>query len=106
MDAHAQGQTIGLGGWLPIKGPSGRLETASSPWFALSLTESEAPWAFTRGLPYRSIAALEALASLVAVCAFEDKIGRRTDATMVLLGVTDNRGNRYAVSRLMTTKFP
>ena len=65
-----------------------------------------APWAYAKGEPFRSIAALEGLAALFGVVAFKDHYSVNGDTTMLLLGIGDNRGNRYALSRLQSTKFP
>ena len=61
VDARAEGQTVGLGGWLPKRDGDGRISKWLSPWYAFELTETTAPWAYCRaGEPYRTIAALEA----------------------------------------------
>ena len=73
----------------------------------MKLTRKNAPWVFEGGEPYTKIATLELLASLMCVISFPpgdddaDGVG-----TLTLSGVTDNLGNRFAVSKLMTTKFP
>ena len=89
-----------------MRGASGRLDKAISPWFSFNVSEAEAPWAFYRGEPYRTIASLEALAALVGTIVFGDVYTAGTDATITLPGIGDNRGNRYALSRLESTEFP
>ncbi len=107
VDARAEGDAIGLGGWLPTRDGSGVIATSASPWFSFQLDRASAPWAYARnGQPYRSIASLEALAALTAVVAFGDAFPPSTDGTLLIPGVTDNRGNRYALSRLQGTRFP
>ncbi len=106
VDAKAEGAVVGVGGWLPTRNASGALDTMLSPWFSLSLTAEDAPWAFHRGAPYRAIASLEALATLIGVMVFTQKFNKRTDATITLSGYTDNRGNKFALTRLQTAKFP
>ena len=106
VDAKAEGDCIGVGGWLPTRGKNGELSTAASPWFSLELTRESAPWAYHRGEPFRAIAALEALGALLGVMAFRKYYPVNTDTTVVLPGIGDNRGNKYALSRLQSTKFP
>lgn len=78
-----------------------------SHWFALTLDRKNAPWAYRAGEPFRSIASLELFASLLCVkLFFTDQLDPDADYTLVLTGETDNRGNSFAVNRLLTSKFP
>ena len=63
---------------------------------------------FEGGEPYTKIATLELLATLLCVICFPPRGDGRRNGTEVLTlsGATDNLGNRFAVSKLMTTKFP
>ncbi len=106
VDAHAEGNVIGVGGWRPTAGTDGQISLASSPWFALSLDKGSAPWAYQRGQPYRAIASLEALAALLGIVAFSDTSRTNEDSVLVVPGLTDNRANKYALSHLQSTKFP
>ena len=106
VDAHAVGQSVGIGGWAPCRDAKGRLSTWESRWFSVEVTSMEAPWAFEKGAPYRSIAALEALATLVGVWVFAPSAPRFSDATATLRGKTDNRGNQFALTRLQTSRYP
>ncbi len=106
VDAKAEGQAIGVGGWMPERDAKGRIRTELSKWFSLTLSPSEAPWAFIRGEPYRAIASLEALAALIGLMAFGPRIDTSSDATLVVPGYTDNRGNWYALTRLQSCTFP
>ncbi len=106
VDAHAEGETVGVGGWCPRRNAEGHLDTRCSPWFAVSLSRATAPWAFHKGLPYRSIAALEALAATLGTIALSNTIPVLADAIAVIPGITDNRGNRYALTRLQSSRFP
>ncbi len=73
----------------------------------MTLDQDNAPWAFCKsGEAYRTIAALEAMATLVAVMIFAPTIPHRARGQVMLTSVTDNKGNMYALSRLMSTKFP
>ncbi len=97
---------IGIGGWLPRRDERGELRTDLSPWFSFRLSSDSAPWAYARGEPYRSIAALEAVGVLVALVAFQDFFTAGSDAVYTVRGLTDNKGNRATISRLQSTKFP
>ncbi len=106
VDAHADGNEVGVGGWLPARNAQGVLDTTISSWFSVSLTRDDAPWAFSRGEPFRTIAALEALGVLLAVVAFTNDVADNQDVALLIPGVTDNRGNAYVLDRLMSTRFP
>ena len=43
---------------------------------------------------------------LLALLAFAGEDTQNCDATVVIGGLTDNRGNSYVLNRPMTTKFP
>ena len=107
VDARAEGQTVCLGGWLPKKDENGKISKWLSPWYALELTEATAPWAYCRaGEPYRTIAALEAMAVLLSVIAFGSEMPSSQRSHTTVTGVTDNRGNSFSLSRLVSTRFP
>ena len=101
-DAKAEGQCVRLGGWECINGT----RPPQARWFSVELNKTNASWAFGRGEPFRTIAALELFATLLCVVTFGDAwpMGARGD--VVLQGVTDNLGNTFAMSKLMTSKFP
>ena len=106
VDAKSEGNRVAIGGWLSHGGRPAR----QAPWFSLVLTRVTAPWAFHRGEPFRTIASLELLASLVGVMVLlpEDSWKRSSGATgYVTLGCgTDNSGNTFLLDGLLTTKFP
>ncbi len=107
VDARAEGREIGIGGWLPLPGADGRIDKAASPWFACTLTQASAPWAFCKGgQPFRTIAALEGLAVLFAVQCFRPWLGRRGRGSVQVPAWTDNQGNSFVLNRLMTSRFP
>ena len=101
-DAKAEGQVVVLGGWECRNG----CHPSSARWFSLALTRRTAPWAFSRGEPFRTIAALELFASLVSLMVFGDSMREGTNGVLHLTGLTDNSGNVSALSRLMSSKFP
>ena len=102
-DAKAEQETVGLGGWET----RGDKRPSQARWFSIFLTKKNAPWVFEGGEPYTKIATLELLATMISVIAFppveEDKC---TNEVLTFSAATDNLGNRHAVSKLMTTKFP
>ncbi len=107
VDAKAEGGTVSVGGWLPRRGADGSIDKSSAPWFAATLTQQNAPWAFCReGEAYRTIAALEAMATLLSTVIFSPLLPINAAAQVVLTSVTDNRGNSFALTKLMTTRFP
>ena len=101
-DAKAEGQEIVLGGWECCGG----CHPSAARWFRVHLTRQTAPWAFSRGEPFRVIAALELFATLVSLMVFADNLPEDAHSTISLTGHTDNSGNVFALNRLMTSKFP
>ena len=87
-DAKAEGQTVRIGGWEC----KGGIRASAARWFAVDLDKRNAPWAFARGEPFRTIAALEMFATLICVMAFGDGWAAGTGGALVLQGVTDNLG--------------
>ena len=67
-DAKAEGHIIRIGGWES----AGERTTKEARWYSVTLTRSTAQWAFSRGEPFRTIAALELYATLVSTMAFGD----------------------------------
>jgi len=101
-DAKAEGGKIVIGGWECRNGTQPR----EARWFSVELTKATAPWAFSRGEPYRTIAALELYGTLLCILAFADGWPCSAVGRVRLAGTTDNLGNSYILSRLMSTKFP
>ena len=101
-DAKAEGQEVRIGGWECFGGTL----PGAARWFSIELTRKTAPWAFARGEPYRAIAALELFATLMCIILFGDAWPAGASGEVKLQGLTDNAGNSFVVTRLMTTKFP
>ena len=107
VDAHADENGVGVGGWWPQANEKGVVNKWDSPWFAVRVTPENSPWAFQKeGKAYRVIATLEALGLLLALQAF----GPREHVNDTCLAVqvpafTDNKENGYVVNKLMTTRF-
>ena len=101
-DAKAEGDTEVVGGWECIRGA----RPAEARWFSVALTRATAPWAFARGEPFRTIAALELYATLLSVMLFSGSWPVSSSGRVRLTGTTDNLGNSWILARPMSTKFP
>ncbi len=106
VDARADGDLIGVGGWRPARNPDGTINKSRSRWFSVQLGRSTAPWAYDRGEAFRSIASLEALAALLATVLLAEPGAPAADGLLVVSGYTDNRGNKYVLSRLQSQRYP
>ena len=104
LDAKAEGNIVAIGGWRIRKGEN----PAEAEWFSLSLTKATAPWAFSRGEPFRTIAALELLGTLVSLMVLMPELEARGEsaALVTMTCSTDNQGNSHLLDRLLTTKYP
>jgi hypothetical protein len=108
-DAKAEGDTVTVGGYQTGNAEGGEIPQEEAKWFLLVLTRSSAPWAFAKGEPFRTIAALELLGSLLGIMLLLDPGEGQEGMHMGRLSVgalTDNSGNRFAVARMLTTKWP
>jgi hypothetical protein len=101
-DAKAEGQSVCVGGWECL----GNTRPAEARWFSVDLTKANAPWAFSRGEPFRTIASLELYATLLCIVLFGDSWPCGARGTVRLQGVTDNLGNTFVLTKLMSSKFP
>jgi hypothetical protein len=72
----------------------------------MEITENEAPWVFAKKDPQRIIAALELLATMVAIVLFDPEEKRGGLRGCALTATTDNKGNSYIVNKLSSTKWP
>ena len=102
-DAKAEGLKVVLGGWA-LAGSD--VPTENSKWFAVELTPQTAPWAYCKGQPFKTIAALELFASLLSMMFLADAESDRTEAILLMTGATDNQANESVMKRCMTTKYP
>jgi hypothetical protein len=101
-DARAEGDVVEAGGWdIP---PSG--DPKEARWFHLVLDRSNAKWAFHAGEPYRSIASIELFTTLLSVILFDNRNRDGIIQLSCIDGQTDNRGNTFAISKMLTTKYP
>jgi hypothetical protein len=101
-DAKAEGQSVCVGGWECL----GNARPAEARWFSVDLTKANAPWAFSRGEPFRTIASLELYATLLCIVLFGDSWPCGARGAVRLQGVTDNLGNTFVLTKLMSSKFP
>ena len=104
LDAKAQGEVVSIGGW---RCRAGR-PTRESEWFAVRLDRRNAPWAFSRGEAFRTIASLELLGALVGVMVLlpDAPVVSSSVGLATLTCGTDNQGNSFLLDKLMTTKYP
>ena len=100
-DAKAEGQVVCVGGWETSKGE----DTQKARWFSVPLDRENAPWAFSKGKPFKVIAALELFATFVGYIIFKDT-DTEADSVVTLSAGTDNKSNGFALDKLMSTKYP
>ena len=91
-DAKAEDGRAWVGGFLDI--------------VSLEVDRSWAPWAFSKSSPNKVIAALELLATLIAVKLWIPVSEDRQASRVALRGFTDNQSNEAPVKKAMTTKYP
>ena len=75
----------------------------------MKLDRVTAPWAYARGEPFRAIASLELLGSLLGLMLLVDEVPGGSPflgGKISVGGNTDNSGNRFAVTKMLTTKWP
>lgn len=102
-DAKAEGGKAFIGGWQIM----GNTPPSRAKWFAMQITVEEAPWVFVKqGDPQRVIAALELLATMVAMVLFDPEFLMGGRSSCALTSSTDNKGNTYIVNKLASTKWP
>ena len=99
-DAKAEAGRAWIGGFLEL------VPGCQGPWFSLEVKENWAPWAFAKGDPNKVIAALELLATLVAVKLWVPEGSEKKTSRVAIRGYTDNKSNEALLRKAMTTKFP
>ena len=101
-DAKAQGDLVVVGGW--------ELAHSDSPlgcrWFSIRLNKHDIPWAYSRGDPFKAIAALELLGTLLCIMAFQPQEAHPTGWRIAFTASGDNRSTGFALDKLSSTKFP
>jgi hypothetical protein len=108
VDAKAEGNMVAIGGWRPTHDAGGQVRPHLSPWFAIELSQASAPWAFEKGLPYKTISALELLATTLSLIVFGPSLlpQDHADATVAVTGFTDSQVSANVVVRGISTSFP
>ena len=99
-DAKATDERAWIGGWLEENE-----DLKECRWFSEEVTRELAPWMGARGgNPKRMIAALEFLATLVALKLWlTDDLA---EVTILAEAFTDNKGNDFILKKGLSTKFP
>ena len=101
-DAKAEGEKIVIGGYATHDASGQPLEHKNAAWFMVELNRTSAP--------FRTIASLELLGTLISIMVLmkgEVSNERFTQCGTLSVGaLTDNLGNRFAVAKLLTTKWP
>ena len=95
-DAKATENEAWIGGFLQDR--DGNIKE----WFS----ENWAEWLFVKNDWKRIIASLELLATLVAVRLWTGNNGTKSNGVCWVKAGTDNQSNTYAVSKMMSTKYP
>ena len=75
----------------------------------MKLDRGNAPWAFSKGEPFRTTSALEMLGTLMGIMLFleSDCHGDENwSGSLSAGGLTDNKGNSFALTKLLSTKWP
>jgi hypothetical protein len=102
-DAKAEGGRAYIGGWETLISR----DASKCRWFSLEVTKSWAPWVWCKqGDPGRVIAALELLATIVAILVFAPNWTKGQSGVMYGTGLTDNKGNSFVLMKMLSTKFP
>ena len=102
-DARAEGDRCWIGGWQTLT----TTDVGEARWFAAEVLPSWFPWPRQKADDtQRVIAALELLGSIVAIKVFSDRWEHGAAAGCSVTGATDNRGNSFAVTEMMSTKWP
>ena len=109
VDAKAEGETIVLGGWRPVKRPDGSIDMARSPWFSLRLDRASAPWAYAKsGEPFRVISALELLATTISFMVFSPEAhpGQRQRFGVRVSSWTDSQVSVASTRKGISSAYP
>jgi hypothetical protein len=108
-DAKAEGDVVVVGGYQTRNGYGQEIPHEAARWFKLHLNRENAGWACAKGEPFKTIASLELLGTLLGIILLlegDEDQEMRSGCSVSVGGITDNRGNRFAVAKLLTTKWP
>ena len=108
--AHAKREKIVVGGYSTHDAQRQKIDIKRLPGSKFELDRISAPWAFGRGEPFRAIASLELLGALVSIMTLieegESESRYNQGRALSVGAITDNLGNRFALAKLLTTKWP
>ena len=90
------------GGWDSSDGKG----TAVARQFSMELNKKNAGWIYGKGEPFKIIATRELLAALFSLVLLVPAGSGAFAGTARLVGLTDNQGNIYLLSKMMTSRFP
>ncbi len=103
VDAKAEDGMVVIGGWECY----GNVSPSRARCSSVRLNKGNAAWTFARGEPYRSISALELMATLVALKAFgKGASWAGGDCSYGLTAFTDNQSCGHVSDKLITTQYP
>ena len=103
-DAKAEGELVTVGGYQTFDSSGSPIPHDQAKWFFLKLDRRSAPWAFARGEPYRAIASLELLGTMLGLMLLVEEASVSEEyfsCSLSFGGLTDNKGNRYAVAKML-----
>ena len=108
VDANAEGVSISVGGWQPMADGDGVIQKSLFPWFCVKLDSTSAPWAFHKGLPYKTISSLELLASTIGVMFLSPAASSSSSSSglVSVTGFTDSMVSTNVITRGLSTSFP
>ena len=106
-DAKAEGELVTVGGYQTFLADGTAIPHEEAKWFFMKLDRCSAPWAFARGEPFRAIASLELLGTMLGLMLLVDETfssERYFVCSLLVGGITGNNGNRYVVAKMLTAK--
>ena len=70
-------------------------------WFSFHLTRANAPWAYSRGAPFRCIGALELYTTLMCVILFAGNWPRDSAGQIAISGTTEDLYSDFGVHAIL-----
>ena len=108
-DAKAEGVLVVIGGFQTRDGFGRPIPHEAAKCFIITFSRENASWAFAKGEPFQAIASLELLGALlggILLLDGDECPELRSGCAVSVGGLTDNRGNKFAVAKLLATKWP
>ena len=69
----AEGELVTVGGYQTFHADGTQIPHEEAKWFFMKLDRCSAPWAFARGEPFRAIASLELLGTMLGLMLLVDE---------------------------------